>query len=123
VHADRGRRRVRHAVAGALYRTFGTALAGSHVAGYLDVYSFTTPGGGRVTLPCVVLVDGITTVDPCAGFGGTFSSRMQVLTETDMTEPAPDPDVPATTVDVCTADLVLTVEAIGITSTPAYTVC
>jgi hypothetical protein len=72
------------------------------------------PNGGTVTLPCVVLVSGSTTVDPCAAAGGTYVATLETLSTA---------STPVATVRVCNADLVLTVDGIGINSFPAFVVC
>jgi len=79
-------------------------------AGSIDTYQFTVPGGGIVTLPCVVLVSGATTVDPCAAAGGTYVATLAALSDA--------PTTPIAAVHVCNANLVLTVDGIGVNSFP-----
>jgi len=83
-------------------------------AGSIATYQFTLPNGGKVTVPCAVLVSGATTVDPCAAAGGTYVATLATLSD------APNP---VTAVQICNANLVLTVDGIGINSFPALVLC
>ncbi len=91
------------------------------VAGYVDSYRFDTPGGGSVVLPCVVLVLDGATVDPCDTAGGTFVSRLLVLVDLDVPEVSLGGAL--LTVRICAAELVATVNGLGVTSQPAYAIC
>lgn len=93
------------------------------VAGMIDLYRFELPNGGLVTLPCVVFGADTTTANPCAAAGGSFVNRVSLLLDQPVSEPVPTTGPPLATVRVCNAELVLTVNDIGITSFPAYTVC
>jgi hypothetical protein len=85
--------------------------------GSIEVYDFTVPGVGTVGLPCVVLVAGGTTTDPCAAAGGTD-------TGTTLATLSDAPTTPLASVRICNADLKLTVDGIGIVSFPdALVVC
>jgi len=92
------------------------------VAGYVDVYRFTAPGGASTSLPCVVLGVGATTANPCALAGGSFVSRMLALVETEVPAPVSD-GVVAGGIAVCAAELTLLVGDIGINSAPAFALC
>jgi hypothetical protein len=100
----------------------GPDSAATRVAGWIDRYTFTLPNGGEVTLPCVVLVTGTTTNDPCADADGVFDGRLLTLLDQSPSLPVPGSTGPPIAV-VCDANLVLTVEGIGVNSFPAYTVC
>ncbi|MDQ1683918.1 MAG: hypothetical protein QOC82_655 [Frankiaceae bacterium] len=84
-------------------------------AGSIDTYQFVLANGGIVTVPCVVLHLGSTTVDPCATAGGTYVATVATLSN--------DSASPLATVRVCNANLALTVDGIGVNSFPAYTLC
>jgi len=84
-------------------------------AGSIDKYAFTLPNGGMVTLVCVVLVSGSTTIDPCATAGGTNVGTVAMLSDA--------PTTPVASVNVCNANLELSVDGIGINSFPAFVVC
>jgi hypothetical protein len=108
--------------AGTLYDSYTVEAPASYtkvVAGAIDAYSFTLPNGGVVTVPCVVIVG---TADPCAAAGGTYVSTVYTLSET-LHPYSTTRTTPVTTVRICNADLVLTVDGFGVTSFPAYTVC
>jgi len=100
------------------YAVDGVSSTTGPVAGYVDTYRFTLANGGIVTLPCVVLVSGSTTVDPCADAGGTYVATLQTLSTLSVAA-----STPIATVRVCNADLVLTVDGIGINSFPAFVLC
>jgi hypothetical protein len=97
------------------------STSGVAVAGYVDRYAFELPTG-TVTLACPVL-GAPTAANPCELAGGTFDSRLTTLYD----GPAPIPDgtlgPPVTTVRICNADLVLTVDGIGLTRQDAFTLC
>lgn len=93
------------------------------VVGYLDLYVFDLPLGTRIALPCVTLVRDGVPVDPCRAAGGTYESRMQVLVDQTVAEPAVGEGEELTTVRVCAAKLTLTVGGVGVRSAPAYALC
>lgn len=94
----------------------------AHVAGYVDAYQFVLPNSGVVTVPCVTLV-AATTVNPCQSLGGTFASRLLTLVDTSVNVPGTSGSTTVATVRICEANLVLTVNSLGVNSFPAYTVC
>jgi len=75
--------------------------------GSIEMYDFAVPGAGTVAVPCVVLVSGGTTTDPCAAAGGTDTgTRLATLSDA--------PTTPVATVRVCSGDLKLSVDGTGI---------
>ena len=99
------------------------AGASHSVAGYIDLYRFTLPNGVKLNLECVILEVDATTVDPCAAAGGTFVARTAELVNETEDEPSPTPGGELASVGICEGELVLTVNNVGLTSAPAYTVC
>jgi hypothetical protein len=91
------------------------------VAGYVDLYEFTTVGS--VNVPCAVLGVDDTVVNPCATAGGRFVQRIATLVDSSVPAAAGALDAPLATVRICDADLVLTVNNIGVSSFPALTLC
>lgn len=94
-----------------------------HYAGYVDLYEFHLPTGGIVTLPCVTLVVESASPNPCETAGGVFVSRLETLVDRSPTTEQVDVRPPTITLGVCNAVLVATVDGIGVTSQPAYTLC
>ena len=93
------------------------------VAGYVEIYRFTLPNGTITSLPCVRLLVGGAGVNPCGAAGGVFVSRIETLVGPSITPPDPRFGEPIATVGICNADLELTVNNIGVNSTPAYAIC
>jgi hypothetical protein len=87
------------------------------VAGYVDTYRVPLPGGVVTTIPCVVLKEGTTFVNPCATLGGTFLSRQAVLLAADLDGTSDG------LVSVCKAELTAKAFGLGIDSAPAYAIC
>lgn len=104
--------------------TPGTDPGPDHrVAGYVDLYRFVLPNGTTVSLPCVGLVADTVTVNPCVG-RGEYVQRLLTLVDEDVNQPDPDiEDQEVASVRICEAELVVTVNGIGIPSSPAYTLC
>ena len=94
-----------------------------NVAGYINVEQFRLATGDTVNLPCVVLVLEGQTSDPCAGAGGRFIARAATLVQQTVAEPVPTQGSLITEAALCNAELVATVNDIGIASTPVYTLC
>ena len=92
------------------------------VSGYLDVYRFVLPNATVVNLPCVVLLVAGTPVNPCQDAGGTFSSRTATLVDDVVAVPLPVVGGPVGA-GLCNAELVLTVNGIGVPSARAFTLC
>lgn len=111
---------------GSVYATYpvdwspGTTM---HAEAYVDRYQFVLPNGGTTTLPCVVLAVDSTSANACAQAGGTFVTRTATLLDNTVTEPNGSTPTTLTTLRICNANLVLTVEGAGISSFPGYTVC
>lgn len=92
------------------------------VAGYVEMYTFTTVHNAKVTLPCVRLVaDGVGS-NPCARLGGTYVSQLHALLDT-VSEPDVTSDDPLVEVRVCSAELTITYLGEGIDSAAAYALC
>lgn len=107
------------------YQTFTVNAPGANptnVAGYVDAYAFTLPNSGVVTMPCVRLVTGSTTTDPCGSAGGTYVSTLTSLSQT-VAVPTTNLTATVVTVKVCNATVVLTVDGFGVNSFPAYAPC
>lgn len=97
--------------------------ASHDVAGYVETYRFTLPNGTITSLPCVRLVIAGTDVNPCAAAGGVFVNRIQTLVDTSIDQPDPALGDPIATVAICNADLEVTVDGVGVNSTPAVSLC
>ncbi|HEX2022699.1 MAG TPA: hypothetical protein VHH36_08290 [Candidatus Thermoplasmatota archaeon] len=89
------------------------------IAGYVNLYVFTLPGGIVVTIPCVVLVVDSVAVNPCEAAGGVYASTLFFLVKS-ANEP---PGNPLASVAVCRATLKLLVLGIGVNSAPILTLC
>lgn len=90
------------------------------VIGYVDLYRFVLPGGTQVDLPCTWLTaDG----SPAKLCPGTLIRPMYELTLVSAYEPTTEPGPELRVVGICKAELVLTVNGIGISSGQAYTIC
>jgi hypothetical protein len=85
----------------------------------LALYEFTLPNGGTVELPCVEVAQPVA-ADPCAAAGGTWVQDRLRLVQYD---PLQNVDQPAASVALCTADLTVTVNDVGVSSAPAYAPC
>jgi hypothetical protein len=94
-----------------------------HVAGFVHLYRFTLPNGGTVVAPCVVLGVGSDSVNPCTAAGGTFERRLRTLVNDNAETPDSTLATPLTKIRVCTAELVTTVNDVGVSSFPGYAVC
>jgi hypothetical protein len=105
------------------YTVYAPGSTPTSVVGYVDSYRFTLPNGGVVTLPCVSLFSGSTTVAPCDEAGGTFVSHVETLSTGTVQVPNASLTSPVTTVKVCNANLEVTVDGFGVNQFPAYTVC
>ena len=92
-------------------------------AGYVDLYRFVLPGGTIVNLPCVVLLQDSSVVNPCDDAGGTFVSRTSTLLDESVFEPVVVQGPELASVGVCNGELMATVNDIGIASARAYTLC
>jgi hypothetical protein len=94
----------------------------TRVTAYIDLYRFTLPNGGQVTLPCAI-VPGSGTEEACSLAGGEYTGRMTDLVDQYVGVPSGPLTKPAATVRLCHADLVVTVNNVGINTFPSYTVC
>ena len=94
-----------------------------HVAGFIHLYRFTLPNGAVVTAPCVVLGAHGNAVNPCKAAGGTFVERLKNLVNDNFESRDVTVRTPLTTVRVCTADIVMTLNGAGVDRYPAYAVC
>lgn len=90
------------------------------IAGFIDVYQYKLPNNTTVNLPCVVLA-GETPFNRCTAAGGTFVTRAATLVNQTISEPTQGPEV--TNAGICNAELVATVNDIGLASFPVYTLC
>ena len=93
------------------------------VAGYVDNYRFLV-SGTTVTLPCITLTVATTTTttNGCADLGGTFVARTRTLIDIRHATPEAGLD-DATSVEVCEAELTVTVDGAGLNSVAAHTLC
>jgi hypothetical protein len=93
------------------------------VAGYLDVFRFRLPNSTTVNVPCVLLYSDGTWQDPCGSAGGVDIARTATLLDRSVAQPDPHVGAPLASVALCNAELVTTVNDIGIASAPAFTLC
>lgn len=93
------------------------------VAGYVEVFQFRLPNNTTVNLPCVTLIQDGARVEPCEDAGGTYVSRTATLVEQTAYEPVVQQGAEITSAAICNAELVATVNDIGLASSPVFTLC
>ena len=93
----------------------------TRVTAHVYRYDFTLPNGAVVSVPCVVLAG--TTVDACAQAGGSRTTLVMTLVDDAVPLPTGPMNNPIVNVTLCHADLVLTVNDMGLKTFPAYALC
>jgi hypothetical protein len=94
-----------------------------HVVGRVDIYRFALPTGGNVTLPCVVLTNNATTVDPCRAAGGSYVSTTSVLYDDIVEQPSVGPSGTLVSAGICDATVTITAGGFGVEDFPLFTIC
>jgi hypothetical protein len=101
-----------------------TSVGATHdVAGTVDIYKFALPTGGTTTVPCVVLSADSVPIDACRSAGGTFVSRVATLFDGSVNQPSASLGIPVGAINVCSAQVTITVAGVGVEDIPAYSIC
>lgn len=93
------------------------------IAGRIDLYSFSLPTGGEVTVPCVVLQVSTVGNDACTTAGGRRESTIATLVDDELEQPSASLDTAPLSVEICDGAYTVTVSGVGIRDIPALVLC